>query len=154
MIWTIWKKSKLNSEKIWKICKKGNANSDKIWIICKKGKLKSEKICKIWRKGFNVLFSHNFPYHFTIFFCIFHIFSLFNLLFFHNFHIFSLFNLPFSIFCISFHFSTCLSCIENTEEYSKMIGEIVGEKYVEKWKDMEIMEEKKLNSEKILKIWK
>jgi hypothetical protein len=36
-----------------------------------------------------------FPYHFTIFFCIFQILSLFNLGFFHIFHIFSLFNLPF-----------------------------------------------------------
>ena len=29
MIWKIWKKSKLKSEKIWK---KGKSNSDKIWI--------------------------------------------------------------------------------------------------------------------------
>ena len=27
----IWKKSKLNSEKIWKIWKKGKLNSEKIW---------------------------------------------------------------------------------------------------------------------------
>ena len=33
MIWTIWKKSKLNSEKIWK---KNKSNSDKIWKIWKK----------------------------------------------------------------------------------------------------------------------
>ena len=33
MIWTIWKKSKLNSEKIWK---KDKSNSDKIWKIWKK----------------------------------------------------------------------------------------------------------------------
>ena len=32
----IWKKSKLNSEKIWKIWKKGKSNSEKIWKIQKK----------------------------------------------------------------------------------------------------------------------
>ena len=41
MIWRIWKKSKLKSEKIWK---KGKSNSDKIWTISKKGKLNGEKI--------------------------------------------------------------------------------------------------------------
>ena len=30
MIWKIWKKSKLNSEKIWKIQKKSKLNSEKI----------------------------------------------------------------------------------------------------------------------------
>ena len=30
MIWKMWKKSKLNSEKIWKICKKLKLNSEKI----------------------------------------------------------------------------------------------------------------------------
>ena len=30
MIWKIWKKSKLNSEKIWKILKKIKLNSEKI----------------------------------------------------------------------------------------------------------------------------
>jgi hypothetical protein len=29
MIWKIWKKSKLKSEKIWKIQKKGKLNSEK-----------------------------------------------------------------------------------------------------------------------------
>ena len=31
MIWKLWKKSKLNSEKIEKIWKKGKLNSEKIW---------------------------------------------------------------------------------------------------------------------------
>jgi hypothetical protein len=35
MIWTIWKKSKLNSENIWKIWKKPKLNSEKIWKIQK-----------------------------------------------------------------------------------------------------------------------
>jgi hypothetical protein len=30
MIWKIWKKGKLNSEKIWKIWKKAKLNSEKI----------------------------------------------------------------------------------------------------------------------------
>ena len=30
MIWKIWKKAKLNSEKIWKIWKKAKLNSEKI----------------------------------------------------------------------------------------------------------------------------
>jgi hypothetical protein len=30
MIWKIWKKSKLNSEKIWKIWKKSKLNNEKI----------------------------------------------------------------------------------------------------------------------------
>jgi hypothetical protein len=64
----------------------------------------SEMIWKQWKKG-----KSNLPSHFTIFFCIFqifsqfnppffrifHNFSLFNLLFFRIFHIFSLFNLGF-----------------------------------------------------------
>jgi hypothetical protein len=40
------------------------------------------------------------PWIYALFFCIFLIFSLFNLLFFHKFHIFSLFNLLF--FCVFF----------------------------------------------------
>jgi hypothetical protein len=55
-----------------------------------------------------------FPYLFTIFFCIFHIFSLFNLDFFHIFHICSLLNLSFFhiVFLIYFpyHF-TIFFCI-------------------------------------------
>jgi hypothetical protein len=51
MIWKIWKKSKLDSEKIWKIQKKSKLNSEKIGKIWKKGKLNSEKIWKIWRKS-------------------------------------------------------------------------------------------------------
>ena len=35
MIWKIWKKSKLNSEKIRKIWKKSKLNSEKIWKIWK-----------------------------------------------------------------------------------------------------------------------
>jgi hypothetical protein len=57
-----------------------------------------------------------------MFFCIFHIFSLFNLGFFHICHIFSLFNLPFfhnfhifsqfsSVFSPSFHYSTWVCSI-------------------------------------------
>ena len=33
MIWKIWKKPKLNCEKIWKIQKKSKLNSEKIWKI-------------------------------------------------------------------------------------------------------------------------
>jgi hypothetical protein len=33
MIWKIWKKSKLKSDKIYKIWKKGKLNSGKIWKI-------------------------------------------------------------------------------------------------------------------------
>ena len=36
MIWKIWKKSKLNSEKIWKLWKKSQLNSEKFWKIKKK----------------------------------------------------------------------------------------------------------------------
>jgi hypothetical protein len=36
MIWKIWKKGKLNSEKIWKLWKKSQLNSEKIWKIQKK----------------------------------------------------------------------------------------------------------------------
>ena len=36
MIWKIWKKSKLNSEKIWKLWKKSQLNSEKILKIKKK----------------------------------------------------------------------------------------------------------------------
>ena len=46
----IWKKSKLNSEKIWKIWKKSKLNSEKIWKLWKKSKLNSEKIWKIQKK--------------------------------------------------------------------------------------------------------
>ena len=52
MIWKIWKKPKLHSEKmenteekcemIWKIWKKSKSNSDNIWTIWKKGKLNKE----------------------------------------------------------------------------------------------------------------
>ena len=42
MRWEIWKKSKLNSEKIGKLWKKGKMNSEKIWKIWKKGELNSE----------------------------------------------------------------------------------------------------------------
>jgi hypothetical protein len=44
MIWKIWKKSNLKSEKISKIWRKSKLNSEKIW---KKGKLNSEMIWKI-----------------------------------------------------------------------------------------------------------
>ena len=36
MIWKIWKKSKLNSEKIWKLWKKSQLNSEKFLKIKKK----------------------------------------------------------------------------------------------------------------------
>ena len=36
MIWKIWKKGKLNSDKIWTIWKKGKLNSEIIWKIRKK----------------------------------------------------------------------------------------------------------------------
>jgi hypothetical protein len=56
MIWKIWKKGKLNSEKIWK-----------------KSRLKREMIWKIWRKG-------NFSRFNLLFFHIFHIIRQFDLL--------------------------------------------------------------------------
>jgi hypothetical protein len=62
--------------------------SEKIWEIQKKGKLNSEK------DTFQLTFLPYFPYHFTIFF--------------NNFHTLSIFNLLFSVFSISFHYSTCL----------------------------------------------
>ena len=36
MIWKLWRKSKLNSEKIWKLWKKSKLNNEKIWKIQKK----------------------------------------------------------------------------------------------------------------------
>ena len=36
MIWTLWKKPKLNSEKKWKIRKKSKLNIEMIWKIWKK----------------------------------------------------------------------------------------------------------------------
>jgi hypothetical protein len=42
MIWKIWKKRKLNSDKIWKIWKKSQSNSELIWTIWKKRRLNSE----------------------------------------------------------------------------------------------------------------
>jgi hypothetical protein len=50
MIWKIWKKSKLKSEKIWKIWKKAKFNSEQIWKIQKKPKLNCETIWKIQKK--------------------------------------------------------------------------------------------------------
>jgi hypothetical protein len=82
------KKTKLNYFN-WKLSKKSKLNSDKILKMWKKSRLNCEMIWKIWN-----------------FFCIFQIFSLFNLLFFHNFNIFSLFNLLFfHIFHIISQFS-------------------------------------------------
>jgi hypothetical protein len=37
MIWTIWKKVKLNNEKMRKIWNKAKLNSERIWEIQKKG---------------------------------------------------------------------------------------------------------------------
>jgi hypothetical protein len=61
MIGNIWKKPKLNSEKLWKIQKKivkryekygrkSRLNSEMIWKIWKKSKLNSEMIWKIQKK--------------------------------------------------------------------------------------------------------
>ena len=50
MIWKIWKKSKLISEKIWKMRKKNSLNCEMIQKIWKKSKLNSEKIWKIQKK--------------------------------------------------------------------------------------------------------
>jgi hypothetical protein len=58
--------------------------------------------------SFQLTFLPYCPYHFTIFFCIFHIISHFNLLFFHIFHIISQFS---SVFSISFHYSSHVSSI-------------------------------------------
>jgi hypothetical protein len=50
MIWKIWKKGKLTSEKMWKISKKRKLNSDNIWKIWKKVVVEVvevvENICK------------------------------------------------------------------------------------------------------------
>jgi hypothetical protein len=74
-----------------------------LWKLWKKHKLNSEMIWKTRKKSKLLLY---FPYHFTIFFCIFQIFSLFNLGFFHIFPIFSLFNLLFlCIFHLFSHFN-------------------------------------------------
>ena len=51
MIRKIWKKSKLNSEKMWTMRKKSRLNSEKIWKIWKKSKLNSEKIWKMRKKS-------------------------------------------------------------------------------------------------------
>ena len=50
MIWKIWKKSKMNSEKIWNLWKKTKLKCEMIWKIWKKGKSKSEKIWKKQKK--------------------------------------------------------------------------------------------------------
>jgi hypothetical protein len=101
----IWKKPKLNSEKIWKIQKK---------IVKRYGKC-GRKV------GRNVKEKHIISQFNLLFFRIFHIFSLFNLLFFHIFHIisqfssvfskiFSLFNLGFfNIFTMFLLFSSVFS---------------------------------------------
>jgi hypothetical protein len=105
---------KLKSEKIWnygrkvgwivKWYRKYGKNREKIWKIRKKN---SEKIWKIWKKG-----KLN-PYLFTIFFCIFSIFSLFSSIFSISFQYSTYFS---SIFFISFHYSTRLSSILSIEE--------------------------------------
>ena len=47
MLWEIWKKCKLNSEKIWKIWMNAKLNSEKIWRIQKKIVKRYEKYaCK------------------------------------------------------------------------------------------------------------
>ena len=43
MVWKIWKKSKLKSEKMRKIWKMSKLKNEKIWKIQKKGKLNNEK---------------------------------------------------------------------------------------------------------------
>jgi hypothetical protein len=48
MIWKVWKKAKMKSEKIWKIWKKVKLNSEMICKIQKKSKLNSEMIWTIW----------------------------------------------------------------------------------------------------------
>jgi hypothetical protein len=64
MIWKIWKKGKLNSEKMWKIWKKvgwmvkwhgkygkkSQVKCEMIWKLWKKSKLNSDKIWKIQKK--------------------------------------------------------------------------------------------------------
>ena len=44
----MWKKGKLNSEKIWKIWKKSKLKCEMVWKIWRKCKLNSEKI---WKMG-------------------------------------------------------------------------------------------------------
>jgi hypothetical protein len=51
MIWKIWKKGKLNCEKIRKIWKKAKFNNEKIWKVRKKSRLNCEMMWKIWKKG-------------------------------------------------------------------------------------------------------
>ena len=50
MIWKIWEKRKLNSDKIWKVWKENQLNSEMIWKIWKKGKSNSDEIWKILKK--------------------------------------------------------------------------------------------------------
>jgi hypothetical protein len=68
-----------NCEMIWKIWKKAKLISDKIGKIRKKSKLNSEKDLEIMEEtqAFHYILPYC-PYLFTIFFCIFHIISLFN----------------------------------------------------------------------------
>jgi hypothetical protein len=47
LVWKIWKKGKLNSEKIWKMWKKSRLKCEMIWKIWKKGKLKCEMILQV-----------------------------------------------------------------------------------------------------------
>ena len=50
-IWKLWKKPKLNCEKISKIQKKGKLNNEMIWKMWKKSNLNSEKIQKMRKKS-------------------------------------------------------------------------------------------------------
>jgi hypothetical protein len=50
MIWKIWKKGMLNSDKIWTIWKKGKLNSEMKWKPWMRSKLKVKRYEKYGRK--------------------------------------------------------------------------------------------------------
>ena len=66
MIWKIWKKNKLKSEKIRKIQKKSQLNSEKIWKIWRKGKLNCEKNMEITEENSNQRLSRACIVHLVI----------------------------------------------------------------------------------------
>jgi hypothetical protein len=87
----IWKKPKLNSENIWKIQKKIVKKYKKYrrkvgWNDIENMEEKSVPLYCPYLITIRLAFLPYFPYHFTIFFCIFKKFLLFNFGFFNMFH--------------------------------------------------------------------
>jgi hypothetical protein len=69
-IGNIWKKDKLKSEKIWEIWKESKLNSEKIWKIQYSVYPPPPYLFSLYSLSFHYFLPY-FPYHFTIFFCIF-----------------------------------------------------------------------------------